>query len=172
MPGEEQLHAQCGDLEVAEVGLVAQPGDDVVTGLTAFGGHELQPVLQKRGKAVQRSSVIRGEGGLLDPDAEAVPVGVRHAEQVADHQHGERLGEVRMQVGRWSLQFEVVEQGGAEVFDLGLQLAHVPGGEVRLQQLSHPGVVGELGVEVADRATEQRRGSAARRVGRVAMGAA
>ncbi|MEV0087156.1 hypothetical protein [Saccharopolyspora sp. NPDC050642] len=61
-----------------------------------------------------------------------------------------------MQVRRWALFGQVVEQLGGQRLDAGPQPAHLPGREVRLQQCAHPGVVGLLGVEVALRAPEQR----------------
>ena len=132
VPGEQQLHTQRRHLEIGEVGFVTQPRDDVIAGLGTFDGDEFQPVLEQGGETVHRRGVVRGERGRLDPDPEAVPVGIRHAEQIADHQHWKRLRQARVQVGRWALLLHVVKHCGAELFDLRLQLAHVSGGEVRL----------------------------------------
>jgi hypothetical protein len=104
------------------------------------------------------------------PRAELVPVGVRHAEELADdldrQWHGQRLVQVR---GRPVLG-QVIEQGRGQFRHPGPQRAYSLRREMGLQQGSQAGMIGLLGVVAAPRAAEHDRltqagGVAGNRVG-------
>ncbi|MDX8056304.1 hypothetical protein SK571_43605 [Lentzea sp. BCCO 10_0798] len=111
--------------------------------------------------AEQVAGPLFGDGAVVDvrsglgPRAELVAVVVRHAEQLADHEDRQWDRDGGVQVG-WSLRGgQLIEQLRGQCVDAGTQCAHVFGGEVRLQQCAHAGVVGPLGDEVSQRAAEQ-----------------
>jgi hypothetical protein len=91
------------------------------------------------------------------PRAELVPVGVRHAEELADdldrQWHGQRLVQVR---GRPVLG-QVIEQSRGQLRHPGPQRAHSLRREIRLQQGPEAGVIGVLCVVAALRAAEHDR---------------
>ena len=154
-------------------GSVAQPRDDVVGGPGAFDGDEFQPVLQQGGHAVHRRGVVRGEGGRFGPRSGSGP-GRNTAPRAGRRSPAPETVAPGLHVGRpvgpaapcrRALRRRAFRPWGCSSrMCLGEKCGC---NSWRIREWS-----AEFGVEVADRAAEQRRRSAARRVGGVAMGAA
>lgn len=85
---------------------------------------------------------------------------------------GRGKGQRGLEVHRWGLRGSLVQQLRDHGHDTGVQRPHVLRREVWLEQRTRPGAVGLLGVEVAQRPTEQRRLSGTCRGARVGVGAA
>lgn len=97
---------------VVRVAGVDQRGHQVVGGVPPFGldqGGEVRREPAERRRGLGRVAVEVAEHGV-GPFVELVPVGDRHAEQLADHLHGQRQREVLHQVGGLRQGLEVVDE--------------------------------------------------------------
>jgi hypothetical protein len=89
VPREEQCHRQTGDLVVVDAVGRAERGDDVVVGVGALAGDEIQAVVEQGGQSTLGTDPIADVGDVLGPAPKARPICVGHAEQLADHEDRE-----------------------------------------------------------------------------------
>lgn len=173
-PGGEEQPADPGQLLVAEAGgggsgggEAAGPGagcgagrgevaEQVVGGLGPLGEDEFTDVPeQPRVGLVPGPGVDRLVEDDLDQPQKAPPVGVGHAEQLADHQRGQGPREGLDQVGRGSGPLHGVQAVGGEPLDTTGQLTHPAHGEATGEQSAVAGVL--RGVEAEDVPDGRRR---------------
>ncbi|MGH1553801.1 hypothetical protein ACRAWF_23000 [Streptomyces sp. L7] len=155
MSGGQQADGQQSDLVVGEGGVLGlsshQIGDDVLAGVL--------PLEPGQAVGVFRELPHPGLGGgcapqvrdLLGQPTEVGAVGVRHTEQVADHQRGQRERQQLVQVHRLIVSslargLHLVEALLGQFLDPRGELPHPWCGERGHQEPAHPVVLLLLGV--------------------------
>jgi hypothetical protein len=152
--GHQQQHAHRQQLPLAELAALVLGGDqrrEQVTGrMGAALGDQLTQVAVQRQPRLQRP--LQRVGGhqrvqQVDqrprPGPEPVPVGLRHAEQLADHRDGQGVGEVLGHVHR-ARAGDPFQQFRHDHLDPRSQPLHRPRRERLADQRSQPRVVGRV----------------------------
>ncbi len=150
MPGDQQQHRGADDLLRAHLAAGEHPADQVVLGLTPTLGDQLAevvPQLLAEGPGLLRLGVEVDH--LRGPGLEELVIGVRHAEQLADHQRGHRQRERRDQVRGVARGQHVLDQPVHDLLDARAHLLQAGHGELRDQQLAEPAVLGRVHADEA-----------------------
>ena len=129
--GHEQRVGPALAVSTEAVGVGDQRAEDVLARLGALGRDVAAHVAAELLLGVVELGL--GVAGHAEHDVgpvgEPVPIGVRHAEHVADHPHRQREGERGLQVGRGALVDHVVDQLLGHRRDARSQRVHPLGGE-------------------------------------------
>ena len=155
--GVEHEHAGPDELVLRQplpfIDDLGQRADQVVPRMSpAFAGQgpqvfrELDAGLDGSLRVLLRRVQLIQQADLGRPGTEQVAVGVRHAQHLGDHRHGEGLGdrrdEVELSAGR-----NPVGQTVHDALDAGTQPLHHPRRERLRHEPAHPSVVRRLHVE-------------------------
>ncbi|GEB55136.1 hypothetical protein GCM10017674_29330 [Streptomyces gardneri] len=157
-PRRQQEAPDADQFLVREVGVPGQVAEQVVGGLGALGRDELGHVLLEpdEGAVPVLGRHVHGHdrvGVSLEP----LSVGVRNAQQLADHQRGEGTGEGLDQVDARSAALHRVQVRRGDLRDPVGELPHPADGELAGQDAPEAGVLGGVHPgHVADRGGRQR----------------
>lgn len=135
VPGHEQELAHDRDLAQGHRARAVlpggQPAEHVVAGIGALAlGQLLQVAVELLTGRQRPAGVAAVHDELSRHPLEEDPIGVRHAEQFADHQGRERQGERLVQIGRVRPGQQAVEELVDGLLDPGPQRLHLPEHEV------------------------------------------